>query len=143
MMSLEEKDVVGDLEGLTEKQLKILQEWIDKFEKKYKVVGKLVDSLYLSLEQLKQYDGSDPGKPMLLSIRGQIFDVSKGKDFYGPQGVYPFAGREVARAFALNSVELSDCTDNLEGLGSSEMVTLQEWVERFLDKYPIVGKIIE
>jgi membrane-associated progesterone receptor component len=42
-------------------------------------------------------------------------------------GIYPFAGKEVARAFALISTELSDCNDDLEGLGVLEMQNLQEW----------------
>eukprot|EP01024_Parvocaulis_polyphysoides_P058958 TRINITY_DN6367_c0_g1_i8.p4 TRINITY_DN6367_c0_g1~~TRINITY_DN6367_c0_g1_i8.p4 ORF type:complete len:144 (-),score=26.78 TRINITY_DN6367_c0_g1_i8:477-908(-) len=142
-MSLDEKDVNGDIDGLNEKQLKTLQEWIDKFQKKYQVVGKLVDSINVTIDQLKQYDGSDPKKPMLLAIQGRIFDVSRGKQFYGPKGVYPFAGREVARAFALNSVEEADCTDNLEGLKESDLESLKEWEEKFLDKYPLVGQIVD
>jgi hypothetical protein len=46
-------------------------------------------------------------------------------------GVYPFAGREVARAFALLSTELADCTDNLEGLAAIELDNLKEWEDKF------------
>jgi hypothetical protein len=38
-----------------------------------------------------------------------------GREFYGPDGVYPFAGRECARALALQSTDTADCQDNLEG----------------------------
>lgn len=58
-------------------------------------------------------------------------------------GIYPFAGHEVARAFALTSTELSDCTDNLEGLGAMEMDNLKEWEAKFNWKYPVVGKLIK
>jgi hypothetical protein len=37
-------------------------------------------------EQLAQHDGSNPSLPMLISIRGVVFDVSSGKQFYGPNG---------------------------------------------------------
>jgi hypothetical protein len=56
-------------------------------------------------------------------------------------GVYPFAGREVARAFALLSTELSDCNDDLEGLSFTELANLREWTQKFNFKYPVVGRI--
>lgn len=33
----------------------------------------------LTEEQLKAYDGSDPKKPLLMAIKGQIYDVSQGR----------------------------------------------------------------
>lgn len=30
-------------------------------------------------EELKQYDGSDPQKPILMAIKGQIYDVSQSR----------------------------------------------------------------
>lgn len=30
-------------------------------------------------EELKQYDGTDPEKPLLMAIKGQIYDVSPGR----------------------------------------------------------------
>lgn len=35
---------------------------------------------------LAAHDGSSPDKPILLSIQGTIYDVTRGKMFYGPQG---------------------------------------------------------
>ena len=58
-------------------------------------------------------------------------------------GIYPFAGHEVARAFALTSTELSDCHDNLEGLGGMEMDNLKEWEAKFNWKYPVVGRLLK
>lgn len=55
--------------------------------------------------------------------------------FYGPHiGVYPFAGHECARAFALMSTEASDCNANLEGLTSTELETLRDWKAKFNTK---------
>lgn len=56
-------------------------------------------------------------------------------------GVYPFAGREVARAFALSSLEISDCTGTVDDLKISEIDTLRDWIARFEMKYPIVGTV--
>jgi len=64
-----------------------------------------------------------------------------GKDFYGPDGVYPFAGRECARAFAMVSTELEDCNDNLEDMSPAELDSLRDWESRFYSKYPVIGNI--
>lgn len=44
-------------------------------------------------EELAASDGSDPSRPMLISIRGVVYDVTKGKDFYGPGGEWGGAQR--------------------------------------------------
>jgi membrane-associated progesterone receptor component len=33
----------------------------------------------LTLEQLSAYDGKDPAKQILIAIRGQVYDVSRGR----------------------------------------------------------------
>ena len=38
----------------------------------------------ITLEELAKYSGADPFRATLLAVRGVIFDVSTGKDFYGP-----------------------------------------------------------
>lgn len=37
----------------------------------------------ISEEELKQYDGSDPNKPLLMAIKGQIYDVSQSRSVEG------------------------------------------------------------
>jgi predicted heme/steroid binding protein len=45
-------------------------------------------------EELSKYDGSDPSKPIYIAVLGQVFDVTEGKEYYGPEGGYKFfAGR--------------------------------------------------
>lgn len=39
-----------------------------------------------TLDELAKHNGSDPTLPMLLSIRGVVYDISTGKQFYGPDG---------------------------------------------------------
>ena len=112
-------------------------------KKKKKKKKQLVQPKLLTLAQLRSHDGSDPSLPMYISIQGTIFDVSTGKAFYGPEGVYPFAGRECARAFALVSTDVADCVSDVSGLGALEMDNLRDWRAKFEYKYPVVGKIVE
>ncbi|EPS68475.1 hypothetical protein M569_06296, partial [Genlisea aurea] len=94
-------------------------------------------------EDLRSYDGSDPSKPLLMAIKGQIYDVSRSRMFYGPGGPYAsFAGRDASRALALMSFDPNDLTGNVEGLSDSEMEVLQDWEYKFTEKYVKVGQIV-
>ncbi|XP_030525937.1 membrane steroid-binding protein 2-like [Rhodamnia argentea] len=94
-------------------------------------------------EQLRAYDGSDPSKPLLMAIKGQIYDVSRSRMFYGPGGPYAlFAGRDASRALALMSFDPRDLTGNIEGLSESELEVLQDWEYKFMEKYVKVGQIV-
>ena len=47
--------------------------------------GSRLDTLELSGEQLRAFDGTNPAGRIFISVRGTIYDVSdKGRDFYGP-----------------------------------------------------------
>jgi len=41
-------------------------------------------NLQLTLAELAEYDGRDASKPLCISVRGTIYDVSSGRSFYGP-----------------------------------------------------------
>ncbi|KAG8390307.1 hypothetical protein BUALT_Bualt01G0070000 [Buddleja alternifolia] len=93
-------------------------------------------------EELKQYDGSDPKKPLLMAIKGQIYDVSHSRMFYGPGGPYAlFAGKDASRALAKMSFEDKDLTGDITGLGGFELEALQDWEYKFMSKYVKVGTI--
>ncbi|XP_074584235.1 putative steroid-binding protein 3 [Curcuma longa] len=96
----------------------------------------------LTLQQLRDFDGSDASKPIYVAIRGTIYDVSAGKGFYGPGGAYAaFAGRETSRALAKMSKEEGDVCGNLEGLSEKELGVLADWEKKFQAKYPVVGRL--
>ena len=88
--------------------------------------------------------------PVYLSVRGQVFDVTSGRNFYGPGGPYEnFAGRDASRGLACGSFDEEMLTkdllgplDKLEGLGPEEMEALRGWEERFEEKYLVVGRLI-
>jgi membrane-associated progesterone receptor component len=88
--------------------------------------------------------------PVYLAVRGRVFDVTSGRNFYGPGGPYAnFAGRDASRGLACGSFDeemltkdLQGPLDKLEGLGPDEMEALKGWEERFEEKYLVVGKLV-
>ena len=88
--------------------------------------------------------------PVYLAVRGQVFDVSAGRNFYGPGGPYEnFAGRDASRGLACGSFDEDMLTkdlhgplDDLKGLGDDEMGALADWESRFTEKYMVVGKLV-
>lgn len=88
--------------------------------------------------------------PVYLAVRGQVFDVTPGRNFYGPGGPYAnFAGRDASRGLAHGSFDenmltedLNGPLDSLEDLDEEQKEALQGWQERFLEKYLVVGQLV-
>ncbi|THV50038.1 hypothetical protein BGAL_0167g00010 [Botrytis galanthina] len=88
--------------------------------------------------------------PVYLSVRGRVFDVSNGRNFYGPGGPYEnFAGRDASRGLAKGSFDAAMLTedlqaelDTLEDLDADELEALRGWEERFEEKYLVVGRLV-
>lgn len=98
----------------------------------------------LTLQQLKQYDGSDQSKPIYVAVKGRVFDVTAGKTFYGPGGSYcMFAGNDASRALAKMSKNDEDVCGSLDGLSEKEMETLNDWEKKFEAKYPVVATLAD
>lgn len=96
----------------------------------------------LTEQQLRQFNGSDPSKPIYVAVKGRIFDVTTGKSFYGPGGAYAmFAGREASRALAKMSKDEEDISASLDDLTDKEIGVLKDWEKKFEAKYPIVGRV--
>ncbi|KAG6382672.1 hypothetical protein SASPL_110728 [Salvia splendens] len=96
----------------------------------------------ITAEELKLYDGSNSDKPLLMAIKGQIYDVTQSRMFYGPGGPYAlFAGKDASRALAKMSFEDKDLNGDLTGLGVFEMEALQDWEYKFMSKYVKVGTV--
>ncbi|KAI3985760.1 hypothetical protein MKX01_030674 [Papaver californicum] len=97
----------------------------------------------LTLQQLKQFDGSDASKPIYVALKGRIFDVTTGKSFYGPGGSYcMFAGKDASRALAKMSKNDEDICAFLDGLSEKEMGVLNDWEKKFEAKYPVIGSVV-
>lgn len=99
----------------------------------------------MTLEQLKQYDGSGEHGRVCVAVNGKIFDVTRGKKFYGPGGPYAaFAGRDATRALATFSVnDVKEEYDDLSDLSSMQMDSVREWEMQFTEKYDYIGKFLK
>ncbi|XP_062023529.1 probable steroid-binding protein 3 [Rosa rugosa] len=100
-------------------------------------------AMELTAEELRQYNGSDPSKPIYVAVKSRIFDVTNGKSFYGPGGPYAmFAGKDASRALAKMTKNEEDITADLQGLSDKEIGVLTDWENKFEAKYPIVGRVV-
>ena len=99
-----------------------------------------------TLAELAIYNGKDDPR-ILLGINGKVYDVTRGKGFYGPGGPYGvFAGRDASRCFATFSTDASvikDEDDDLSDLNYMQMESLLEWETQISEKYVLVGKLLK
>jgi predicted heme/steroid binding protein len=94
-------------------------------------------------EEVAQFDGksADVDEPILTIIDGLVYDLKKGREFYGEGGPYhPFVGRDCTRLLAKNQV--SDKTDTGLPLTDAEKEQLEKWKEFFNNKYSPIGKVV-
>jgi membrane-associated progesterone receptor component len=93
-------------------------------------------------QSLSLYNGAD-GRPVYISVEGQVYDVTSGSSFYGPGGPYQvFGGRECSRALALMAVDERECNADFTGLNEAQLKTLMQWKAKFNEKYPVVGVLV-
>lgn len=102
------------------------------------------EMIYLTAEELREYDGSDLKKPIYLAIKGHIYDVTNGKRFYGKGGSYSFfSGRDASRAYVTGCFHEDFLTSDIRGLNKDELDGIDQW-KNFYDrskKYFLVGYV--
>ena len=98
---------------------------------------------YWTEAELAAYDGTkDPDGPILLAADGLVFNVYKGRNFYGPGGEYHiFAGRDATRFLAKTIVEEETPEEAAKPLTMAERAALAAWIFTFKGKYEVVGKL--
>ncbi|XP_067938989.1 uncharacterized protein [Watersipora subatra] len=92
-------------------------------------------------KELASYDGSKEGKPIYMAVKGVVFDVTSGKDFYGKGASYnALVGRDASRAVAIMSLDEKDLTSDLTGLTDDQLKALDDIFEKtYSTKYKTVG----
>lgn len=99
------------------------------------------------VQELKEFDGRGSDRRILLAVNGKVFDVSKARKTYGPDGPYGvFAGRDASRGlgtFSLKEDVIKDCYDDLSDLTTTEMDKIREWEKQFQEKYDCVGRLLK
>ncbi|CAK5272734.1 unnamed protein product [Mycena citricolor] len=97
-----------------------------------------------TLEQLKEFDGSDKAKPIYVAIKGTIFDVTRKVDVYGAGASYNvFAGKDGSKGLGMSSLKPEDAVPDYSGLDAVDRKTLDDWHVFFSKRYNIVGKVVD
>lgn len=98
-----------------------------------------------TLEELRPFDGNGPEGRVLIGVLGKVYDVTKGKRFYGPGGPYSaFAGRDASRGLAtFDAAVITETYDDLSDLKPAELDQVREWDLQFQEKYDLVGKLLK
>lgn len=99
----------------------------------------------MTLEELKKYDGKNEDGRICIAVNGKVFDVTRGKRYYGPGGPYEaFAGHDASRGLALFSMDsVKDEYDDLSDLNTMEMESVREWEMQFTDRYTLIGRLLK
>ncbi|KAJ6480478.1 cytochrome b5 [Mycena vitilis] len=96
------------------------------------------------LAQLKEFDGSDPSKPIYVSIKGTVFDVSAKADVYGPGRSYSiFAGKDGSKGLGMSSLKEEHAVPDYSELSEADRKVLDDWHAFFTKRYNVVGRVVD
>ncbi|KAJ7648516.1 cytochrome b5-like heme/steroid binding domain-containing protein [Mycena rosella] len=97
-----------------------------------------------TLAQLAPFDGSDPSKPIYVSIKGTVFDVSAKADVYGAGCSYNvFAGKDGSKGLGMSSLVPENAVPDYSALNEADRKVLDDWHSFFSKRYNIVGRVVD
>lgn len=80
-------------------------------------------------EELAQYNGTDPSKPVYVAIKGLVFDVSPRREMYEPgKGYHIFAGKDGSKGLGSSSLKPEDAVADYSSLDDKQKKVLDDWV---------------
>ena len=77
-------------------------------------------------QELAKYNGSDPSLPLLLAVKGQVFDISKNSKMYTEGAYGVFLGKDASHALGKSSTCINDCHSDYSNLNQEEVVLLTD-----------------
>ncbi|XP_006126698.1 neudesin isoform X2 [Pelodiscus sinensis] len=80
-------------------------------------------------------------QPIYMAVKGVVFDVTSGKEFYGKGAPYnALVGKDSTRGVAKMSLDPEDLSHDITGLSEEELKSLDDiFNDVYKAKYPIVG----
>ncbi|KAK1929897.1 Membrane-associated progesterone receptor component 1 [Phytophthora citrophthora] len=104
---------------------------------------------HFTMTELATFNGGSDGKrPIYISVKSEVYDVSSSRELYGPSGKFAaLAGKDVTRALALGKLDDAKALGalDLSDLTSEQFQTLDEWLDKFRSdehKYTNVGRLV-
>jgi predicted heme/steroid binding protein len=86
------------------------------------------------------------GPEIWLSIVGKVYDVTSGRDFYGPgSGYAAFAGTDASVAYVTGKFTAEEAAKGLDSISSIQVAAINDWAG-FYDKsvkYNFVGLLVD
>lgn len=98
----------------------------------------------ITLEELAEHDGNQT-EAIWLSILSKVYDVTKGKEYYGAGAPYAiFVGRDANVPFITGAFTPEEGDKSITELTAQQMYSLISWLDFYEneDKYPFVGHLI-
>jgi predicted heme/steroid binding protein len=86
------------------------------------------------------------GSEIWLSIVGKVYDVTAGRDFYGPgSGYAAFAGTDASVPYVTGKFTAEEAAKGLDNISSKHVGALNDWVGFYdkSDKYNFVGVLVD
>ena len=103
------------------------------------------DGFTMTLAELAEMDGKTESTPIYISIKGQIFDISEGREMYGPgKGYHPLVAKEAASAFAAGCFQDGCFKTPIDKLSPEQLIEVDRWIDLYRnhDKYKLVGRLV-
>lgn len=96
-----------------------------------------------TLDEVRVHGPSAEG-PMVLSLLGIVYDVSAGREFFGPGGPYRiYAGHDATFALATMSMRSTDLDVFDYELDADSREALADWLNYFDAKYGRAGRCVD
>ena len=94
-------------------------------------------------EELADYAGQTGDTPIYISVRFTVYDVTTGRDFYGPgAGYHVFAGTDASRPLGKMQISDKEANAGWKNLSEEHMKILADWEDKYKVKYPVVGRFV-